>query len=222
MTLSRAVMICVLSGSVGTSLLCAADFSTYRGLEFGMSVAAATKQGGDKFSGVQVVHQRPALIQQSEWVPQSPAPTDPVKSALLYFFNGELSRIVVTYDRYKVEGLAAEDMIEGISKTYGTATRPTAEIAFSSPFSETTPVIARWEDSEYSYDLIRISERSTFVMILYSKRLDAFAQKAIVEALRLDKDEAPQREIQREAERAEAERLKSEESRLANKPNFRP
>ena len=83
----------------------------------------------------------------------------------MHFFNGELSRIVVAYDQYKVEGLAAEDMIEGISKTYGTATMPTAKIALASLLSENTPVLARWEDSEYSYDLVRVSEWSPFAMI---------------------------------------------------------
>lgn len=222
MTVIRTAAIGILYGFAWTSLLGAAEFSSYRGLAFGMSVAAATKQGADKFYGVKTVHERPALIQQMEWLPQSPAPTDPVQSALLYFLNGELSRIVVIYDRYKVEGLGVEDMIEGISKTYGTAVRPTVDIAFSSLFSETTPVIARWEDSEYTYDLTRASERSPFVMILYSKRLDALAQTAIVEALRLDKQEAPQRELEQQTKREQAERMKLEESRSVNKPNFRP
>lgn len=222
MILIRARMIGILCGFTGASLLFAADFSNYRGLEFGMSVAAATKKSGNQFATAKLVHQRPALIEELEWLPQSPTPTDPVKSALLYFFNGELSRIVVAYHSPKIEGLAAEDMIEGISKTYGTVTRPTAEIAFASPYSETTPVLARWEDSEYSYDLVRASERSPFVMILYSKRVDALAQKAIVEALRLDKEEAPQRESERQTKREQAERLKLEESRSVNKPNFRP
>ena len=222
MTLTRIAAIGVLYGFAWTSLVGAEDFSSYRGLDFGMSVAAATAHGADKFYGVKTVHERPALIQQMEWLPQSPVPTDPVQSALLYFFNGELSRIVVTYDRYKVEGLAAEDMIDGISKTYGSPVKPAAEISFSSLFSETTPVIARWEDSEYSYDLTRASERSPFVMILYSKRLDALAQTAIAEALRLDKQEAPQREIEQQTKRENAQRQKLEESRSVNKPNFRP
>jgi hypothetical protein len=34
------------------------------------------------------------------------------------FHNGELFRIVVTYDRYKVEGMTASDMIQAISMTY--------------------------------------------------------------------------------------------------------
>jgi hypothetical protein len=130
MNLIRTPAVGILYGFVWTSLLGGGDFSSYRGLEFGMSVAAATKHGADKFYGVKTVHERPALIQQMEWLPQSPVPTDPVQSAVLYFFNGELSRIVVTYDRYKVAGLAPEDMIEGISKTYGMAVRPTADIAF--------------------------------------------------------------------------------------------
>ncbi len=141
---------------------------------------------------------------------------------MLCFFNGELFRIVVTYDRYKVEGMTAEDMIEAISATYGTATRPAAEIAFHSNYAEVATVLARWEDSEYSYNLVRTGDRSSFAMVLYSKRLDALAQAAIVEAVRLDAQEAPQRELEKQKKRAEEEHLVLEKARSVNKPNFRP
>jgi hypothetical protein len=145
-----------------------------------------------------------------------------VKDGLLSFFNGELFRIVVTYDRYKVEGMTAEDMIQAISTTYGTATRPTAEIAYHSNYGEVATVVARWENAENSYDLIRTGDRSSFAMVLYSKRLDALAQAAIVESARLDAQEAPQREVDKQKKREEDERLVLEKARSVNKPNFRP
>jgi hypothetical protein len=222
MTLTRTRGIGVLGAVLGTALLCAGDFSSYRGLEFGMNVAAAAKAAGTNPSDVKLVHERPALIQEMDWRALSTGPADPVKDGVLYFFNGELSRIVVTYDRHRVEGMTAQDMIAGISEVYGSSTKPTAEIAYNNIYGETVAVIARWEDADYSYNLVRSSDQQSFAMILYSKRLDVQAQAAIVEALRLDKAEAPQKEIAKQKARDEAERLQQEEARSVNKPNFRP
>jgi hypothetical protein len=162
-----------------------------------------------------------------DWHPRSPvqaepAKADPVQEGLLCFFNGELFRIVVTYDRYKVEGMTAEDLAQGISRIYGKATTPTAQIAYHSLYGETAAVIARWEDAEYSYNLVRTGDQSSFALVLYSKRLDAPAQAAIVEAIRLEAQAAPQRELEKQRARDEAERLVAEQARAVNKPNFRP
>lgn len=227
MTSARSGIIGILCGVLGTSMLYAGDFSSYRGLQFGMNLTAAAKQAGTKPTGARIVHQSPALIQEMDWQPRAPVRADPVKAdpvkeGRLFFFNGELFRIVVTYDRYKVEGMTAEDMIESLSAIYGKATTPTADIASHSIYGETAAVVARWEDSEYSYNLVRTSDRSSFSLVLYSKRLDALAQAAIVEALRLDAQEAPQRELEKQKKRDDDDRLVLEKARSVNKPNFRP
>ena len=217
----------ILCAIVWTPLLCAQDLSSYRKFQFGTNLSVAAKQAGMKPSEARLVHQRPALIQELEWQPRgfpgSAIQADPVKQGLLCFYNGELFRIVITYDRYKVEGMTAEDMIAAISATYGPSTRPTAEISYRSIYSaEVAPVIARWEDSQYTFNLVRSGDRSSFVMVLYSKRLDALAETAIAEAVRLDTQEAPQREIEKQKKREEEEGLVLEKARAANKPNFRP
>jgi hypothetical protein len=216
----------LLCGVLGTSMLSGGDFSNYREFRFGMNLPAAAKQAGTKPAEARLVHQRPAVIQELDWQPRgfpgSSVQSDPVKQGLLCFHNDELFRIIITYDRYKVEGMTAEDMIEAISATYGVPTRPTAEIAYHSNYGEVATVLARWEDSEYSYNLVQTGDRSSFAMVLYSKRLDALAQAAIVEASRLDAQEAPQRELEKQQKRAEEERLALENARSVNKPNFRP
>ena len=226
MTRVRAGVLGILCSLVGTSVLYAGDLSSYRGLKLGMSLAAAAKQAGTKPSEAKLVHQRPAVIQEMNWELRSPFQVnpepDPVKDGLLCFFNGELYRIVVTYDRYKVEGMTADDMVQAISATYGTASKPKVEIAYHSNSAEVASVLARWEDSEYSYDLVRTGDRSSFALVLYSKRLEALALASIVEAARLDAQEAPQREIDKQKERDEAERLALDKARAVNKPNFRP
>ena len=207
-------------------MLCAADFSNYRGLKFGMSPSAAAKESGTQSAEATINHARPVLIQEMEWTPRRSAQadpgTDPVKDGSLNFIKGELFRVVVTYDRNKVEGMTAEDMIEGISATYGLAARPVAEIAYHSIYGETATVVARWEDPDYCYDLVRTGDQSTFAMVLYSKRLDALAQSAIVEAVRLEAEEAPQRALDQQKKRDDESRLALEKARSVNKPNFRP
>ncbi|MBK5295141.1 MAG: hypothetical protein JJE04_26125 [Acidobacteriia bacterium] len=130
-----AVLCAVLAGS-----LTGADFSNYRGMQFGMDLTAAAKQGGVKATEARLIHQRPAL------------------------------------------------MIEAISAAYGAATRPAVEIAYRSGYGDAGEVLARW-DSAYSYNRLRTGDRSSFAMVLYSKRLDALARTAISEAVRLDAHE---------------------------------
>jgi len=211
-------------GMLGTSMLSAADFSTYRGFQFGMSVSAAAKQAGMNASEATVLHQHPAVIQQLEWQPRWPmqAQADPVENGVLSFYNGELFRIVVNYDRYRMEGMSAEDVIDAISRAYGSATKPTAEVAYHSDYGEAAPVLARWEDAEYSYNLVQSGNRASFAMVLYSKRAEAVAQTAIVEAVRLETEEAPKREIAKQKKHDDEERLELEKARSVNKPNFRP
>jgi len=202
-------------------MLYSGDFSSYRGFQFGMSLTAAAKQVGTQPAQATIVHRRPALIQEVDWQ-ADPVKADPLKEGSLSFFNGELFRIVVTYDRYKVEGMTAEDMIAGISAIYGTATTPTVEIAYHSIYGETAAVVARWEDPEYSYNLVRTGDHSSFALILYSKRLNVLAQAASLEAVRLDAQEAPQRELDKQKKLDDDEHLVLEKARSLNKPNFRP
>jgi hypothetical protein len=193
-----------------------------------MDLTAIAKLADTKPSGAKLIHQRPAVIQELTWQPRlslsSSAPADAVGTVLFSFYNGELFRIVVNYDRYRTEGLTTEDVVAAMSARYGTATRPAAEIAFSSSqvYDDSEVVIARWEDSQYSFNLYRSSYQPTFGMIAFSKRLDALARAAVIEAIRLDEQEAPQREIDRQEEQDAKDRAGVAKARLANKPNFRP
>jgi len=205
----------------------AQDLSRYREFQFGMDLPAVAKQVGLEPSEAKVIHRRPALIQELNWQPQlslTSSQADPVRAIFFSFYNGELFRIVVNYDRYKTEGLTTEDVVEALSAKYGTATKPAAEVIFSSSqvYNDSEVVIARWEDSQYSINLFRSSYQPTFGMVAFSKRLDALARAAIVEAIRLDEQEAPQREIERQKKADDENRAAQQKARLANKPNFRP
>lgn len=224
----RVPLIGVLFAVIGTSSVIAADLSNYRGWQFGMDLTAAAKQAGTKPAEAALVHQEPSTIQQISWEPRPsfvPDPgqsDDPVRQALLCFLDGQLFRIEVTYDRYKIQGMTADDMVEAISLTYGVATKPHAEIAYHSSYAEVAAVLARWQNSEYSYDLVPTGDRSSFTLVMYSKRLDALAQKAILEAVRLETLGAPQRELEKQQKREDEKRLALEKARSLNKTNFRP
>ena len=208
----------------------APGLSGYRGFQFGETLPAVAKQAGLELSEAKLIHQRPAVIQELEWPvwlasslfsPQM----DPVKTILFSFYNGDLFRIVVRYDRDETKGMTTDDMTEAISAKYGTATRPAGtKITFSSTqvYNDSEAVIARWEDPQYSFNLFRSSFQPTFGMIAFSKRLDALARAATTEANRLDAQTAPQREIQRQQREDEKNRELLEKARQANKSNFRP
>lgn len=55
-----------------------------------------------------------------------------------------------------------------------------------------------------------------------SRRLDALAGSAIVEAIRLDDQEVPKREIERQNKKDDENRARQEKARRANKAPFRP
>jgi len=207
-----------------TPAVLAGDLSSYRDFHFGADLRVVEKQAESKPSEVKMIHQRPALIQDLEWRPRYSGSTesDPVKDVLLSFYNGQLFRMVVNYDRYKTEGMTAEDMIEAISPAYGQAAKPNAEILFPSVASENVKVIARWENDQYSWNLVRSSYQPSFALVAFAKQLDALAQAAALEAIRLDAKEAPQREAAQMRRQADAVSLKQQKARLVNKPNFRP
>jgi hypothetical protein len=89
-------------------------------------------------------------------------------------------------------------------------------------YGDQDEVVARWQDPQYSFDLMRSSYGPTFKLIGVLRALDSAANAAIQEAKRLDIEEAPQRDAARQASEQEAVRAKLEKSRLVNKPGFRP
>ena len=226
---TRSLVISISLAVVSMPLIYAQDLSKYREFQLGMNLLAVAKQADVKPSEARVIYQRPAVIQELEWRPQSSSRSsvqaDPVKEILFSFYNDELYRIVVNYDQDRTEGLTDEDLIEGISAKYGTPTTPVAKITSSSPsqvYSDSEKVIARWEDSQYSLNLFRFSYGSAPGMLLVSKRLDALAQVAIVQAIRLNQQEAPQREIERLKKQDEEKNVAGQKVRPVNKANFRP
>jgi hypothetical protein len=205
-----------------------AGLSQYRGLALGSSVAAAAKAAGMEASEAKAIHTRPALIQELEWQPRKSYSanyaTEPVKEVVLRFYDGQLYRMTAKYDRFRTEGMTPEDLIAAISQVYGTATKPAAETMLieSSVYPQTVEILARWEDSEYSCNLVRPAGEAEFSMILFSKRLNELAKSAGIEAVKLEEQDGPQRDAALLKAREQERQLLLDKARLANIPSFRP
>jgi len=203
------------------------DLSKYGKFSLGTSLAELTKQVGPYSHWTTLIHQRPAAIQElTFWTlksSRSPVGVDLVSQILFSFYNGELYRIVVTFDRDATKGLTDDDMVEAVSVRCGTATRlyPEINLPTYDLYASTETVIAHWEDSQNSVNLFRSSNQSPFLLAVFSKRLDAQAKAASIESEkleRLEKQEAPQVEIARL--KKEADEL--EVARQINQKTFRP
>ena len=215
--------------AISSSAISAQDLSKYRDFQLGMTLAAVAQQGGIT-SDARVLHQRPELIQELMWQPSRslgpPASGDSVRKVLFSFYNEELFRIVINYDWDKTEGLTVEDMVEAISATYGPAMMPmlpaTPILALSKVHADSDRIMAHWEDAQSSVDLFQPSYASTFGLVVFSKRLDALAQSASVEAPRLDEQDSPQRAIDRRQAQEDDDHARQQKARLVNKAIFRP
>jgi hypothetical protein len=188
---------------LSTSQIHAQDLSMYRNFSFGMTLADISKQIDKKSSDATVVHERPALIEELTWLPIQPydlsRPAEPVDQILFSFYNGALYRMLVTYEDSATKGLTDEDMIRVVSAKYGVATRPVAAVVnfpMNPSYKATEKVIARWEDSQYSVNLVR-SYVDTFAIVMFTKQLDAQAGISIAESVKLEQQEAPQKEAAR-------------------------
>jgi len=75
-------------------------------------------------------------------------------------------------------------------------------------YHATEKVIARWEDSQYSLNLVK-SSGDTFAIVMFTKQVDADAGVSIAESVKLEREEAPQKEaarVKKDADDLEIER----------------
>lgn len=223
MNIRRNVLICVAVSLLWVPLAYGQDLSKYRSFSLGTSLTELSKEMNGKPEDVKVVYRNPALIQELTWLPvQSyplPAQPESVQEIRFSFYNGELYRIAVTYDNLATEGLTAEDMVGAISAKYGAARLSVAAPASTGLTDATTrQPIAFWENAQYSLTLSHSPISDSFQLVLYSKQLNGQAGAAIAEAVKQERDGAPQREIARAKKEADA----LETTRQVNLKAFRP
>jgi hypothetical protein len=180
------------------------DLSRYRQFALGSSLAVISKQVGHDGRQANVISESPALIQEiTYWqidASDSSGRSEPISHVTFDFYNGALYRIVVVYDQKAVEGLTEDDMVKSISSRYGAGVMLYPEIDFPNHdvYSSPEKVVALWSDAENSVAFFRSTGLESFGLAVSSKRVSAQAEAAIVESAKLAKEQAPQKEIDRQ------------------------
>ncbi len=220
----RSLILCLVVLVLTAPLLCSQDLSKYRHFTLGMSLTSVLERTGQKMESVKLIHGRPALIQEVNWwppnLPGASFRSDTVEQILLSFCNGELYKISVTYDRNSTEGLTADDMVNSISAKYGPPTIVMLEIDFlnSGRYDVEQKPVASWEDAQYSFNLVRSSFTNRFGLVICSKPVNAEAELAIAEAVKVEKQEGPLREAERQKKQTDDLAV----ARQKNQKSFRP
>jgi hypothetical protein len=209
--------------------LAAQDLSRYRNFTLGSTVAAVTKINGARPDEIKILHQRPAMIQEMRWRPRprytdASVQADAVREVIFSFYDDQLFRIAVDYDRQGTEGLTDTDLIESMTATYGPPALRTTNFATGTraEATDSDAVIARWLGPESSLTLVRGTYPTNVRLVVALTRLEALAQTASAVSIQQDAQEAPQREIDRQKGIAEASRVALAKARVTNKAMFKP
>lgn len=225
----RVVALASLGFVLGGPSLAAQAPLAYRGYALESSVASIVKVSGARDYETRTLHERPAKIQEVVWrapyAPTGGAPADPVRDIRFSFYDNKLYRIVVTYDRDRTEGLTHDDVIESLSRTYGVpllSSSGTARGPVPTDVPAADAILAQWEDATALLTLTKGTYPPHYQLVLISKALEARAGAAIKEAVQLDKQEAPQRELDRREKNITDARVASQKARVVNKAAFRP
>jgi hypothetical protein len=209
---------------LATPVISGQDLSRYRNFVLGTSLATVSRQVGQDERQATLLSQTPALIQEMTYwqadTSDNSGRMEPISHVRFDFYNGALYRIVVVYDQKAVEGLTEEDMVKAISARYGNGVRLYPEIDFPSHdvYSSPAKVIAQWDDSQNSVSFFHSTGAESFGLAVFSKRLNAQAEAAIVESAKLEKEQAPQKEIDRQKK----EVADLDIARQKNMKSFRP
>lgn len=209
---------------LATPVIFGQDLSRYRKFALGSSLAVISKQVGQDGGQATLISESPALVQEiTYWqidASDGTSRSEPISHITFDFYNGALYRIVVVYDQKSIEGLTEDDMVKAISARYGIGVRLYPEIDFPSHDVYAAPekVIARWDDSENSVIFFHSSGLESFGISVFSKQLSAQAEAAIIESAKLAKEQAPQKEIDRQIKEVDDQDI----ARQKNIKSFRP
>jgi hypothetical protein len=224
MKMIRNSILCVGLLLLAAPMLYAQNFSTYRAFTLGMSTATVLIHTAQTPADVKSPHGGPSVIQELSWSPpnlsENSVRSESVGQILFSFFNGELYKITVTYDLSCTEGLTVKDLIDSVSATYGPATTAVPESGSMAKerFDGKQELVASWEDSQNSLNLVRSTFTNRFGLVIFSKKTNEAAELAVTNATKIESEEGPKREaarVKKQADDLEAMRLK-------NKKAFRP
>ena len=220
---------CLLVVALAVVPASAEDVAQYREFPLGSTVMSVSDLTGSHASDLKTVHARPALLQELAWSPRygtgrALADVDPVREIVFTFYNDQLSRIAVHYDRARTAGLTHADMVRALTQVYGPPLVPTSRVAGRGPMAPADVVtpIAQWASGDTTVSLHWSDYRAGFGLIVMSQRLDDLARSASVTAIALDVREAPMREAARQKKEADDRQAADDKTRATNIGAFRP
>ena len=204
----------------------ASGLSNYRGLTLGDSVQVVVDRLQLVAADVKVVHERPT-VQEVTWRPQrfvsrTSVEPDPLSEMVLTFYEGRLTRIAVTYDRERTQGLTNADLHEAIGSVYGVSLLVSAPtLRTNSPPTE-RQMIASWEDAETFLLLWRENYPTRVGLTITSIASDLALQEVIVAGRQLHATEGAARDVARRSTEAAAVQARDDKTRRDNKAGFKP
>jgi hypothetical protein len=114
-------------------------------------------------------------------------------------------------------------MVDAISASYGMSQVPSNPIGSrEGRYGFPDTLLATWGNTEHSISLLQVTYPETFRLVVTSARLARLADIAAAAALRLDANEAPQRELDRQRKQDDDSRAAREKARDENKAVFKP
>jgi len=219
--------------ALGISVPAAAqEQGLYRDFQLGASVASITTLTETRTADVTLVHERPVLMQELRWIPSSFGTAGRSRSRgsglqqiVFSFYENQLYRLMVDYERSETKGMIDRDMVDAISAVYGqpsssrisdegTETRGSEAVA--------SRLVARWNGPGYAVAVSRWAYGGAWRLVVESTPLAALARTADAQAAALDIQDGPQREADRARREQRGKDDAEAAARSANRATFLP
>jgi hypothetical protein len=221
------VSLCIAASSA--SLLGAQERSHYRTYQMGDDLLSIARQIGVAPPRANLLPHSLGAVLELTWRAQYVRrgvvpPADPVARLVFSFYEDQLFRIVIDYERDRTEGMTEADMVAGISEIYGQPSKrtlPPSPVGLP-PERDVDTVIAQWVDGDYSIALLGVESQAAFRMIVASARLEALARAAGGHAVPTYPPEMTSVDVARPNADVEKTRPAREKTRRANIASFTP
>jgi hypothetical protein len=228
-TLCRVALIVALGASMPAL---AQEQGQYREFQLGASVAAISALTDTRVADVTLLHERPALMQELKWITssfgtagRSPSRGKGVQQVTFSFYENQLYRMMVDYERSQTKGMTDRDMIDAIATMYGPpSSSKISDEATDARGNESVAsrLVARWNGPGYAVAVSRWAYGGAWRLVVEATPLAALARTADVQAALLDVQEGPQREAERSRRAQQGKNDSEAAAREANKATFQP
>jgi len=226
---SRTTLVVALALSVPAA---AQEAGQYRDFHLGASVGAVSALTETRNADVTVVHERPALMQELRWIPssygnagRSRSRGEGLQQIVFGFYENQLYRLMVDYERSETKGLTDRDMIDAISAVYGQPSSSKISDRVVDPRAAemvASRLVARWNGPGYAVAVSRWAYGGAWRLVVESTPLAELARAADARALVLDVQEGPQREADRARREQQGKDDAEAAARTANRTTFKP